>query len=341
MPKEVWNTAGHFSWHEYEESTLAAGEVRLQSQASAAKHGTELAFWPQGHGNSRGRYDNPFQVFLQDKPPEVSPRPADLAPRTPGSGVGNMTVGTVVEVGPDVKTLTTGDRVLIHGGFRATHVRPETRCWKIPADMPWQSAVCLDPADFAMGAVRDGHVRTGDAVAVFGMGALGLMTIQFARLAGACPVIAIEPLQGRRNLARQLGADLALDPVRCDAGLEIKKATDKRGADVVIDYSGDWRALQDALRGVAYGGNVVAGAFPAPYPAGLDFGAEAHLNTPNIIFSRACSEPNRDYPRWDEQRITPSVSLVCTSVRWSLTIWYGYSTYERIWLPKAISPFSP
>ena len=50
-------------------------------------------------------------------------------------------------------------------------------------------------------------------------------------------------------------------------------------------------------------GIVVAGAWPGSYPAGLDFGAEAHMNRPRIIFSRACSEPNPDYPNWDENRI--------------------------------------
>ena len=47
----------------------------------------------------------------------------------------------------------------------------------------------------------------------------------------------------------------------------------------------------------------MAAAYPAPYDAGLDLGAEAHFNRPNLIFSRACSEPNRDHPRWDNRRI--------------------------------------
>ena len=72
---------------------------------------------------------------------------------------------------------------------------------------------------------------------------------------------------------------------------------------MAIEYSGVAAAMQAALRAVAYGGSVVSGAFPGPYEAGLDFGAEAHINTPNIIFSRACSRPNRDHPRWDEGRI--------------------------------------
>ena len=64
-----------------------------------------------------------------------------------------------------------------------------------------------------------------------------------------------------------------------------------------------YTALQAAIRGVAFGGTVVAGAAPAPYGPGLDLGAEAHYNRPNLIFSRACSDPNREYPRWNENRV--------------------------------------
>ncbi|MBC7238357.1 MAG: zinc-binding alcohol dehydrogenase, partial [Chloroflexi bacterium] len=171
------------------------------------------------------------------------------------------------------------------------------------AGMSWKWAVCLDPAEFALGAVRDGRVRVGDAVAVFGLGAIGLMAIQIALVAGAHPVIAVDPIASRREIATALGADLVLDPTRVDVGLELKAATDKRGVDVAIEYSGALTAMQAALRGVAYGGNVVMGAFPPPYGAGLDLGAEAHLNIPNLIFSRACSQPDREHPRWNEQRL--------------------------------------
>ena len=94
-----------------------------------------------------------------------------------------------------------------------------------------------------------------------------------------------------------------LDPTACDAGVEIKKETGKRGADVCIEYSGSHLALQAALRGVAYNSVVVAGAWPGAYPAGLDLGAEAHFNQPKIVFSRACSVPNPDSPNWDEPRL--------------------------------------
>lgn len=68
--------------------------------------------------------------------------------------------------------------------------------------------------------MRDGHVRIGDAVAVFGMGAIGLMAVQLAKLAGAHPVIAVDPLPLRRKVALECGADLVLDPSSEDAGEE-------------------------------------------------------------------------------------------------------------------------
>jgi threonine dehydrogenase-like Zn-dependent dehydrogenase len=86
-----------------------------------------------------------------------------------------------------------------------------------------------------------------------------------------------------------------------------------RGIDVVIEYSGAMDALQAAFRGVAFGGNVVLGAFPGPMKAGLDLGAEAHMNRPNVIFSRAESDPGRDHPRWDIRRLRATCHRLITA----------------------------
>lgn len=291
MPKELIAPAKEqVAFNEYESPSLQAGQVRVKSLFGAAKHGTEMALY-KGYAAPRGGFDKEYQLFSHAL--EMVRYPVRL---------GNMCVGEVVEVGPEVTRLKPGDRVFHYGSFRQEHVWPET-VRQLPEGVPWQAAVCLDPADFALGAVRDGHVRLGDAVVVFGLGAIGLMAIQLAKLAGAYPVIGVEPLALRRQVALDCGVDLVLDPITCDVGLEIKKATGKRGADVCIEYSGHHLALQAALRGVAYLGTVVAGAWPGSYPAGLDFGAEAHMNRARIIFSRACSEPNPDYPNWDEGRL--------------------------------------
>ena len=282
-------------WQSYEDPRLAPDQVRVRAEFGAAKHGTEMSLF-KGYGFDRGPFDAELGVF--EGLPE-GPEHAEVYE----AGLGNMIVGRVVGRGADVSDVAVGQRVCLYSGFRDTVTAPASACWPMPEGMLWRSAVCLDPADFALGAVRDGHVRAGDAVAVFGLGAIGLMVVQILKLAGAGPILAVEPVAARRDVAKALGADIVLDPSACDAGLELKRRTGGRGVDVAIDYSGARAALQAALRGVAYGGTVVEGSYPAPYGAGLDFGAEAHMNVPSLVFSRACSEPNRDYPRWDERRL--------------------------------------
>lgn len=278
------------AWRDLPRPPLQRHQLRVRSHFGAAKHGTEMSLF-KGTASARGAYDKTLRLHRPEQPGVNYP-----------VRLGNIMVGEVIEVGAGVTEHRVGDMVFNYGSFSEEHVWPQT-VRRLPPDVPWQAAVCLDPADFAVGALRDGNVRIGDAVAVFGMGAIGLIALQLAKLAGAYPVIAIDPLPSRRNLAKECGADLLIDPTSTDTGLAIKQATGNRGADVCIEYSGSHHALQAALRGVAYLGTVVAGAWPGAYPAGLDFGAEAHMNRPRIVFSRACSEPNPEYPNWDEERI--------------------------------------
>src|SRR5260370_33699940 len=115
----------------------------------------------------------------------MAPRPAFPMP------LGNIAVGLVTELGPGVEGVAVGDRVGGYGPLRETQrwawgtpgAYPGVR--KMPDTMSWQAAVCLDPATVAMGGIRDGHVRVGDRVAVFGLGAIGPMAGQLARSAGA------------------------------------------------------------------------------------------------------------------------------------------------------------
>jgi len=261
------------------------------SDFGAPKHGTELGFL-KGSVPARGTLDERLALWREGPASWGYPAP-----------LGNMIVGQVVESGSAVTNISVGDRVAVYSPSQAYLKEEALRCWKLPDSLSWQSAVCLDPADFAFAGIRDGNVRIGDAVAVFGLGAIGLLALRFAVLSGASPVIGVDSLPSRRDVAIRFGASAVVDPDAEDAGRSIKEQTHARGVDVAIDFRGRVESLQHALRAVAFGGNVVAGAMPGPYPAGLDLGAEAHLNRPNLIFSRACSDPNRDHPRWDEARI--------------------------------------
>jgi threonine dehydrogenase-like Zn-dependent dehydrogenase len=284
------------AWEEYQlPEKLEAGHIRVRNTQGAEKHGTKVAF-VHGHGNQRGRWDADRQMFV----------PGGVAWNYP-IPLGNMQVGVVEGTGSAVAGFKPGDRILYFGAFAPSAVIGEAETWKLEADTCWKAATCLDPATFALCALRDGNVRIGDSIAVFSLGAIGLMAVQLAKLAGCYPIIAIDPLPNRRKLALDFGADQVIDPIGNDVGALLREATDWRGVDAVIEYSGAMEALQASLRGVAFGGEVVLGAFPGPMKAGLDLGAEAHMNRPNISFTRTESDPNREHPRWDNLRVRATV----------------------------------
>ena len=81
----------------------------------------------------------------------------------------------------------------------------------------------------AVNSVRDSQVRFGDAVAVVGLGAIGLLTVKVAALAGADVIFAVDPLPKRRKLAQDYGAHHVIDPFAGDAALEIKEMTGGAG----------------------------------------------------------------------------------------------------------------
>jgi threonine dehydrogenase-like Zn-dependent dehydrogenase len=166
-----------------------------------------------------------------------------------------------------------------------------------------EAAVCTDPAHVALVAVRDGQIRAGDWVAVSGLGAIGLMCVQIARVSGAERVLAIDPVPMRRAVALELGADAAFDPAEEDVAVAIKEATERRGVDVVLETSGNDRAMHQAIRCIMQCGVVVAVGWSAGSGEGLELGDEFHLNRPTIVGSQAVwDNPDRDYPRWTEQR---------------------------------------
>ena len=216
-----------------------------------------------------------------------------------------MVVGEVVEIGSEVTEYQIGEIVCTYGPIRETVVAKGVDNYKLRkmASLDsWKNAVCYDPAQFAMGGTRVANVRAGDFVAIFGLGAIGLIAVQIAVNAGA-KVIAIDPIKERRTLAEKFGAIHSLDPITEDVGLKMKEFTNKIGVDSVIETSGAASALQASLRGIAYGGIISYVAFAKPFPEGLNFGREAHFNNAKIIFARASSEPNPEYPRWNRKRI--------------------------------------
>ena len=278
----------------YEDVPLKSNQIRAKVEFAAAKHGTEFTHFRGQDPFLENIFDEEYQLFRPSK--EASEKPYFMRP-------GNMWVGKIVEIGPDVKGYEIGQRIAGYGPFKSTHTFCAGEELKMPETMTWKAAMCYDPTQFALGGVRDGNVRPGDNVVVFGLGAIGLIAAQIVKLSGARQVIVVDPIEKRRQVALENGADIALDSMDGDIGLKIKELTDKRGADVIIETSASYAALQQAIRGIAYNGNIAVVGWYKECHGILDLGREAHFNQPNILISRACSEPNREYPRWDFERI--------------------------------------
>lgn len=274
------------------------GKVKVEF--AAPKHGTELADFRGTTPFIDGKFDEEWRVFA--KRDENEPRGIEFGDLP----LGNMFVGTITEKGSDVTEYEVGDRVCSYGPIKETQIVNAVDNYKLrkmSKDASAKNAVCYDPAQFALSGIRDADVRPGDRVVVIGLGAIGLIALQLAVKIGATTVIGIDPIAKRREIATKTGAHYTLDSTACDAGLEIKRLTEKQGADVIIETSGNVHALQSALKGLAYNGTIAYVAFAKPFPEGLWLGQEAHFNYGKIIFSRACSEPNPEYPRWNRKRI--------------------------------------
>jgi threonine dehydrogenase-like Zn-dependent dehydrogenase len=307
MPRELVALAVRTpGFREYRDEPLAPGEIRVRTRYGAPKHGTELHMYRGDSPFGDSHWDPGERIFLPGASEQGGfPRP-----------LGNIAVGEVVEVGPGVAAgadagtegVGVGDVVAGYGPLRETQrwpwgtPGPYPGVRRMPPGMSWQAAVCLDPVTVAFGGVRDGGVRIGDRVAVFGLGAIGLAAVQLSRVAGASFVVAVDPIDGRRAVARRTGADLVLDPTEVDAGLEIRRAAGRQGVDVAIESSGSARALHHAIRGLAFGGTVAVVGWYGETRGGLDLGREAHFNRPRLVFPRAESEPHYDHPRWGNRR---------------------------------------
>jgi threonine dehydrogenase-like Zn-dependent dehydrogenase len=127
---------------------------------------------------------------------------------------------------------------------------------KIPDDLEDEDVLmCPDIMSTGFSAAERGHVRIGDAVAVFAQGPIGLCAAAGARLSGASLVIGIDSEPKRLEMARRMGADVVINYKEQDVVAEIKRLTGG-GVDVAIEAIGQQVTFENALRSIRPGGTV-------------------------------------------------------------------------------------
>lgn len=209
--------------------------------------------------------------------------------------IGHELAGEVAALGPGAGGVKEGDRVIAaldiscgtcaycqvgrldycvalrrlgfeHDGAHAELVRlPARNLVPIAPAVSFEQGAAIPDA---MGSVYHaikfrGDVRAGQAVAVYGLGGLGLSAVQIAALAGA-RVIAIARTPERRKLALELGAAAAINPEGGDLVEAVRQASGGLGVDCFIDLVGIEGSIEKAVRACRKGGRVVVVGYVVP-----------------------------------------------------------------------------
>jgi threonine dehydrogenase-like Zn-dependent dehydrogenase len=151
-----------------------------------------------------------------------------------------------------------GFRRYSQGGMAEYMLFPaRSRNYLVPSDIPVKTAALIEPLSCSMHAVDRAHMEFGDVVVIAGAGTLGLGMTAAARLRNPGQIVVLDMDDGRLGIAKNLGADVTINPGKVNAIDEVKKMTDGYGCDVYIEATGIPAGVRQGLEMIRKGGNFV------------------------------------------------------------------------------------
>ncbi|MDK0523024.1 zinc-binding dehydrogenase [Streptomyces sp. ML-6] len=203
--------------------------------------------------------------------------------------------------GPSLLTDASGETVhhqLGVSAFAEHAVLAQESVVPIPKDVPFAVASLFGCAVLtgAGAVINTAALRPGQSAVVYGLGGVGLSAVLGARAAGAYPVVAVDPVPEKRELALRLGASHAFAPD--DAVRQIRELT-SGGAEVAVEAVGSPKVMAECLTAVARGGKVVSVGLPAPDRV-LEVPALAFAGEGKSLLGSYMGDavPRRDLPRF-------------------------------------------
>jgi Zn-dependent alcohol dehydrogenase len=197
------------------------------------------------------------------------------------------------------------------GCFAQYCVVPEPCCIPIPPTLPFPIAALIGCAvTTGMGAVLNkAHIQSGESMAVFGVGGVGLSMVLAGHFAGAHPIVAVDTQPVKLEIARTCGAThtLLMDEHTLS---HIRKFTEGRGADYVFEAIGIPSVQEQCLEAVRPGGSLILAGLS---PMG------SLTNFPGAILTRqektvtgtyyGSSDPTQDFPRFAHLHLDRKIDL--------------------------------
>jgi threonine 3-dehydrogenase len=207
--------------------------------------------------------------------------------------IGHEFVGVIHELGGHVKGWSKGDLVTVEGHITCGHCRnclagrrhlcpntlgvgvnrpgawaeyvsiPQSNLWHADPSIPLDVLSCFDPLGNAVHTALEFDL-VGEDVLITGAGPIGCMAVPICKMAGARHVVITDVNPYRLDLARRMGATMALDVRTEKIPDAMQKLGMKEGFDVALEMSGNPKAFADVLPNMFYGGKIaLLGIMPA------------------------------------------------------------------------------
>jgi len=213
--------------------------------------------------------------------------------------LGYCGVGYVTQIGDKVEKIKIGDRVLVYHGIHTEYnIVPESDLTKVDDDnIDSLDAAFVIIASMGLGGVRKLELELGESAMVMGLGLLGIFSVQFLRLSGANPLIAVDLNEERRNLALKLGADYALDPTDANFVNKVKEITKGKGVNATVEVTGIAAAMNQALECASWQGRISLLGCTRVSDSAVDYYTQVHRPGVKLIGAHNAVRPKfESYP---------------------------------------------
>ena len=244
----------------------------------------ETAFSTISPGTERANIIGDPNVSAKRKTPVVFPK-----------ALGYSSAGTVVEIGKNVTDVNIGDRVVAFWGTHSKYnIVHKDRVVKIEDDnISFQEAALTFITSFPLAAIRKTRLEIGESAIVMGLGLLGQLAEKLLKTAGASPIIAVDPVESRREEALSFGADYAFSPFEDGFADKVKEIT-KGGANVAIEVTGVGSGLDGALDCMARFGRVALLGCTRDQNFTIDYYRKVHGPGISLIGAHTLARPDKE-----------------------------------------------
>lgn len=233
------------------------------------------------------------------------PKSYGLPDGLPHANIGYMAVGRIIAAGRDVQGFKVGDRVTTaspHASHALVDVTPTAGIDPVPEGVSDEAAGYAALGDVALHSVRRAGLQVDQSVAIFGMGIVGQLALQLARISGAYPLIAVDLVDERLELAKQSGATHVINAGREDVVKRVQEITRGAGAEAVFHCAQAAAILQTVMECAADRGTVVLTGSP---PGTATIRLKEELLRKELVltgtYESGLSQPHA-YWRWTRQR---------------------------------------